>query len=116
MQSPRPYREKRPWGEFIEYSRNTPSTVKIISVNAGEAFSLQKHSMRDEFWKILDGEGKIYLNNQVFDLKQGDEYFVEKHTAHRIEAGSTAVRILEISFGKFDEKDITRLEDRYGRS
>jgi mannose-6-phosphate isomerase len=116
MQSPKPYREKRPWGEFVEFTRNTPSTVKIITINAGEAFSLQKHSSRDEFWKVLDGQGKIFLNDKVFELKSGDEFFVEKGTLHRVEAGSTAVRILEISFGNFDEKDITRVEDRYGRS
>jgi mannose-6-phosphate isomerase len=29
--------------------------------------------------------------------------------------GEGAVRILEVSFGEFDEDDIVRLEDVYGR-
>lgn len=116
MQPPKPYREKRPWGEFVEFSRNTPSTVKIITVNAGEAFSLQKHTKRDEFWKILDGEGKIFIGDSISNLEVGKEYYIQRGTSHRIEAGSTSVRILEISFGDFDEKDIVRLEDRYGRA
>ena len=47
MQSPKPYREQRPWGEFVEFTRNTPSTVKLINVNAGESLSLQSHENRD---------------------------------------------------------------------
>ena len=35
---------------------------------------------------------------------------------HRLStAGESEVRILEISFGEFDEEDIVRLDDVYGR-
>lgn len=116
MQPQKPYRETRPWGEFVEFTRNTPSTVKIITVNAGEAFSLQTHAHRDEFWRVISGNGVIRTGPTTVPINIGGNHFIPRGTAHRIEAGDEAVVILEISFGDFDEKDITRLEDRYGRS
>ena len=116
MQPPKPYRETRPWGEFIEFTRNTPSTVKIITINAGEAFSLQSHAHRDEYWRVLSGNGTIRIADKNIPASPGDNHFVPRGTLHRIEAGTAPVVILEISFGDFDEKDITRLEDKYGRN
>ena len=37
-------------------------------------------------------------------------------TTHRLSAGGGPVRILEVSFGEFDENDIVRLDDVYGRA
>ncbi|MEK7646455.1 MAG: phosphomannose isomerase type II C-terminal cupin domain [Patescibacteria group bacterium] len=115
MQPPKPFQEKKPWGDFIEYTCNVPSTIKIITVNPGEAFSLQTHHNRDEFWHILSGTGTVIIGDTSRPIVTGD-YFVPRETAHRIQAGDTPVVFLEISFGTFDEKDITRLEDRYGRT
>jgi mannose-6-phosphate isomerase-like protein (cupin superfamily) len=115
-EAPKSYREERPWGSFQRFTQNELSTVKIITVNAGEAFSLQKHKGRDEWWKILSGEGNATIGKEEKEIKAGDEYFLPRGTEHRIEAGTSAVTFLEISFGDFDEGDITRLSDRYGRS
>jgi len=115
MQSPKPYREKRPWGEFVEFTKNSASTVKIITVNPSEALSLQKHANRDEFWHVISGDGFITIGSERLAARPGDEYFAPRGTVHRMEGGSAALSILEISFGQFDEGDIMRLEDRYGR-
>ena len=114
--APMSYQEKRPWGSFERFTLNEPSTVKIITVNTGEAFSLQKHKGRDEWWKILEGDGKATIGVTKKEIKVGDEYFVPRETEHRILAGKSAVVFLEISLGDFDENDIVRIEDRYGRS
>jgi len=114
--APTTYREERPWGSFERYTLNEPSTVKIITVKAGEAFSLQKHKGRDEWWKILEGDGKVTIGGDTKDIAVGKEYFVPRGTEHQIEAGRSAVKFLEISFGDFEEGDIVRISDRYGRS
>lgn len=116
MQAPKPYRETRPWGEFVEFAKNTPSTVKIITINAHEAFSLQTHSKRDEFWHIISGEGKITIDGRSIAVLCGENHFIPRGAKHRVEAGKQPVVILEISFGEFDEGDIMRLEDKYGRN
>lgn len=109
-----PFTENRPWGSFTQFTKNTPSTVKIISVNAGESLSLQYHHHRSEFWKVLSGTAEITLGENVVVAKKGDEFFVPVGTLHRISA-HTALEILEIALGEFDETDIIRTEDRYNR-
>ena len=110
------YSEKRPWGGFEQFTINELSTVKILTVKAGKRFSLQFHNDRKEFWKFLDNPAMITLGKKTFKVKKGDEFLIPKETNHRIEAYSKPVRVLEISFDKFDEKDIVRLEDKYGRT
>jgi mannose-6-phosphate isomerase-like protein (cupin superfamily) len=114
--APQPYHEERPWGEFIEFTRNTPSTVKIITVKPGEALSLQHHANRDEFWSVISGDGSATIGDTTLPLNPGDSHFVRRGTPHRLSGGNTLLTILEISLGDFDENDIVRLEDRYGRA
>jgi mannose-6-phosphate isomerase len=45
----------------------------------------------------------------------GEELFIPRETVHRLFTEGEEVRILEISFGEFDEEDIVRLDDVYGR-
>ncbi|MES2088065.1 MAG: phosphomannose isomerase type II C-terminal cupin domain [Patescibacteria group bacterium] len=110
------YTEKRPWGSFTRFTKNEPVTVKIITVNAGQAFSLQSHEHRDEFWKIISGEGTITVGGTKTAVAPGLEYSVLRGTKHHIEASSSPVVFLEISRGEFDEADIVRFEDKYGRA
>lgn len=108
--------EQRPWGSLRQFTLNEPSTVKLISVAAGKQLSLQYHNNREEFWKILDGDPTIIIGENKTIAKEGDEFFVPKKTHHRIKANKQNVRILEIAFGAFNENDIVRLEDSYGRT
>lgn len=110
------YLEKKPWGNFEQFCKNEVCTVKIINVDPNEELSLQYHIHRDEFWKILLGKAIIVIGEQIKDGKEGDEFFIPKGTKHRIKTENSSVKILEISFGKFDEDDIVRLEDKYKRN
>lgn len=109
------YTEERPWGGFERFTLNELSTVKIITVKAGEAFSLQYHNNRAEFWKILKGEGLVTVGDETRKTTEDEEIFIPKNTNHRMQ-GITDISFLEIAMGEFDEKDIVRLEDKYGRN
>jgi mannose-6-phosphate isomerase len=108
-------KEERPWGNFERFTLNEKTTVKIIAVNPGESFSLQTHQHRDEFWQVIKGTGVVHVGEKNTDAKEGDTFFSPKLTEHRVTGGSSGITFLEIAFGDFDEGDITRLEDRYGR-
>ncbi|MBW2970443.1 phosphomannose isomerase type II C-terminal cupin domain [Candidatus Woesearchaeota archaeon] len=109
------YKEERPWGEFEQYCKNQQCTVKIITVKPQEELSLQYHNHRDEFWKVIKGKAQITLGDKIIEAKEGDEFYIPKKTKHRITTQESQVKILEISFGEFDENDIVRLEDKYKR-
>jgi mannose-6-phosphate isomerase-like protein (cupin superfamily) len=110
-----PITTKRPWGSFTRFTNNEPSTVKILHINKGEEFSLQYHTHRQEFWKILKGNPKVIVGDKEEYPKEGDEFTILPHTNHRISAPTDDVAVLEISTGDFDEDDIVRIEDKYGR-
>ncbi|MCX6703757.1 MAG: phosphomannose isomerase type II C-terminal cupin domain [Candidatus Zambryskibacteria bacterium] len=105
----------RPWGSFDEFIANTPCTVKIITVNPGESLSLQYHEHRSEFWVVLKGNGYVTIGDNRKEASAGDRFDIGVHTNHRAEGGTEALVFLEISTGEFDENDIVRIDDKYGR-
>lgn len=112
-----PYEEGRPWGNFRQFAKDAPCTVKIITVNPGAMLSLQSHEGRAEFWHVLGGEGTVEIDGAISEARKGDEYAIPQGAKHRLAAsdGST-LEILEIATGHFDEGDIVRYEDKYGRA
>jgi mannose-6-phosphate isomerase-like protein (cupin superfamily) len=110
-----PETTKKPWGSFTRYTNNEVSTVKILCVNKGEEFSLQYHNKRSEFWKIIKGTPLITHGEEKIHAREGDEFFIDVGVKHRISAPENDVEVLEISKGEFDENDIVRIEDKYGR-
>jgi len=109
------YQEERPWGNFRQFTHNTPSTVKIITVKPNESLSLQSHNKRTEFWRVLKGSGVAHIDGKDYNITEGNEYTIPVHAKHSLASGSFGVEVLEIATGDFDESDITRYEDKYGR-
>jgi mannose-6-phosphate isomerase len=115
-QRPPSVRVEKPWGRFEQYTHNLTSTVKIITVSPGGILSSQYHHHRDELWVVLDPGARVELDGKVLEPGPGERLFIPRETVHRLSCtGEAPVRILEISFGEFDEEDIVRLEDAYGR-
>jgi len=106
----------RPWGKFEQFTLNEKSTVKIITVNPKKRLSLQTHKSRKEFWYFLDNPAKVTIGNKTKTVKKGSTILIPKGTKHRVQALSKPARFLEIAFGNFNEKDIKRLEDDFGRA
>lgn len=104
----------KPWGSYNLFSKNEKTTVKVISVKSGHRTSLQFHKYRDEKWFVIKGIGIAELVTK-HDLNPGDELVIPKTKPHRLEAVTDLI-ILEISYGKFDESDIVRLDDDYSRA
>jgi mannose-6-phosphate isomerase-like protein (cupin superfamily) len=115
MNPPKPYRDERPWGEELWISAEKPSMVKILSINPLEELSLQYHHNRDEFWHVMSGNGVAQIGEEKIALQANSELFVSRGTHHRLVGGSEKLVILELAFGDFNENDIVRLEDKYGR-
>ena len=109
-------KEIRPWGNFERFTLNESTTVKIITVDPGQSLSLQTHEHRQEFWRIIGGSGTVVVGEETHQAAVGQDFFVPHHTKHRVIAGTDGIAFLEIAFGTFDEHDIVRLEDNYGRT
>lgn len=106
---------KKPWGNFERYTLNEPATVKIITVKPRQCLSKQAHRMRDELWIPLDEGAEMEIGDRKIHPKKEEEIWIPHNVVHRLAAKDKRVRILEISFGTFDEADVIRYEDKYGR-
>jgi mannose-6-phosphate isomerase-like protein (cupin superfamily) len=115
-QLPRYQEEERPWGGFKRLTHNEQTTVKIITVNAGQSISLQRHQHRDEYWYVCEGTGIIHIDGVDYEAREGNDFFCPRGCVHRVSGGPEGTTFIEIAFGEFDEGDIERLEDRYGRT
>lgn len=109
--------DDRPWGRWEEYLNEDGYRVKRIIVNEGARLSLQKHSLRSEYWVIVAGSGIFTLDGEERPIQPGDSVFIPVGGVHRVmNTGSDSLIIIETQLGQCIEDDIERLEDDYGRS
>lgn len=107
---------EKPWGKFEQFTHNELTTVKVVSVNPNSSLSLQYHNNRGEFWRIISGHPLVTVGENTTLANPGDEFTIEKLQYHQLEAKDDDVQVLEIAYGNFDEDDIIRIKDKYGRA
>jgi mannose-6-phosphate isomerase len=112
---PPSWMDERPWGRFQQLVLNEPCSVKIITVEPHQRLSLQSHQLRSEWWIVLDDAMEVHVDGRRVTLRRGEEVFIPQGAVHRAVGLEQPCRWLEIAFGRFDEQDIERYEDAYGR-
>ena len=112
-------RTSRPWGSYtVLHEQDASHKVKLIEVSAGHRLSLQSHSLRAEHWFVVSGEGVVSRDDERIQVGPGSSIDIGIGMRHRIEStGSGALVVIEVQHGaSFDEGDIVRYEDDYGRT
>ena len=109
--------EERPWGSFTVLHTNSSHQVKKLVVNPGMRLSLQSHKFQSEHWFIVSGSGFVQLDDKHIGVKEGGSVDVPIGVRHRIACTSDQPLIfIEVQTGiSFDENDITRHDDDFGR-
>ena len=109
--------EERPWGTYEILLDTDYCKVKRIIVNTGEQLSYQYHNHRNEVWVIVKGDAQITLNNNITNHYYGDIINIPKLTKHTVKnIGIEELIFIETQYGEsFNESDIIRLNDKYGR-
>ena len=116
MEEFKPFSIERPWGSFRQLTLNSLSTVKVHKIKPGQENSWQSHAKRSEFWYIISGGGIVKIEDKEYNASSGDEYTVSIGAKHRWIAGPEGMVLIEVATGDFDEEDIIRYEDKYGRA
>lgn len=112
----KPFTIERPWGNFRQLTHNSLSTVKVHRIKPEQETSWQSHTKRSEFWHIVSGGGIVKIEDKEYNAAPGDEYAAEVGVKHRWIAGPAGMILVEVATGDFDEEDIIRYEDKYGRA
>lgn len=110
----------RPWGSYRNHLGNDAWHLKTLHLNAGTRLSLQRHSLREELWVLVQGDAIATQGDSLnaltqFPLSKGVPFKVPVGSIHRLES-KNGCSIVEIMYGTYDEEDIERLEDDYGRT
>ncbi|OGG63439.1 hypothetical protein A3C21_02505 [Candidatus Kaiserbacteria bacterium RIFCSPHIGHO2_02_FULL_59_21] len=113
-------RSKRPWGEFYGWDSGRGWNLKTVYVRPGKRLSLQYHRFRSEWWMLVEGDATAIIatkggKTRRSELRKGVFFKVRKGAIHRLASKNGGV-VVEIAFGDFDENDIVRVEDDFGRS
>ena len=110
--------DRRPWGAWKVLSVGPGFVVKKIDVAPGGKLSLQSHAHRLESWTIIEGQGRVALDEKFVEVGVGDVISIPVQARHRIEnTGSEVLTFIEVQCGDaLMESDIVRYEDQYGRS
>jgi len=109
--------DRRPWGSYTVLEEGLNYKVKRIEVLPGKRLSYQRHSKRAEHWVLVQGRGRITLNDELVELGPGQSIVVPVGAAHRIEnIGEETLVFVEVQLGTYlGEDDIVRLHDDFGR-
>lgn len=108
----------RPWGFYKTTILNDFFQSKVIYIMPGEALSLQSHQRREEYWIVINGEGKIQIGESIHPVIPGESFFIPKGCKHRLTNTSKIDTLIltEVQLGDyFGEDDIVRYEDIYHR-
>ena len=110
--------EARPWGNYTVLISESNCQVKKLVVNPGKRLSLQSHKSRAEHWYIVQGQGIAHLDCAEIILNPGDSIDIPIESKHRISCISAMELVfIEVQTGSsFEEDDIVRYEDDFGRS
>ncbi|MCX7758595.1 MAG: sugar phosphate nucleotidyltransferase [bacterium] len=108
----------RPWGYYreIEKSKNK-YRIKNIVIYPFQELSLQYHNHRDEYWIVVNGRGKLIIDNTFMDILPGKFFHIPKGSIHKVINDSNEnMEIIEVQFGDIlSEDDIIRINDKYDR-
>lgn len=107
----------RPWGHYKVLETEEKFQVKTLVVEPGKRLSLQSHVHRSEHWFIVSGSGTAEIDGTQYSLGPGDSIDVKAGFKHRISCTSREPLVfIEVQTGSsFDEEDIVRYEDDFGR-
>jgi mannose-6-phosphate isomerase-like protein (cupin superfamily) len=111
-------KEIRPWGGFLVLEDAPRHKVKRVWVDTGRRLSYQRHQRRSEHWVIIQGRAMVTLDGKEIELSPGQSIDIPCGAAHRItNPGEGSLVFIEIQTGDyFEEDDIVRLEDDFGRT
>lgn len=107
----------RPWGKYEVLVDDSNHKVKKITVYPGAALSLQSHKRRAEHWIVVKGTAKVVNGENLLTLHENESTYIPATHKHQLSNPTGEnLEIIEVQTGDyFEEDDIVRYEDVYGR-
>ena len=106
-------------GEVIRFWRKgVDIRLRELFSIRGPRLSLQLHRKRSEHWVVVSGIAKVTREGETYLVHTNESTYIPVNTKHRLEnPGEVPLQIIEVQNGDyFEEDDIERFDDVYGRT
>ena len=99
-------------GPLKELYMSDSISLATVVIKAGKEAHMHKHPDLEEVYYVLSGRGKMQVENQIYDIRQGDTFAIEpKCVPHKaINPYKKDLKILVVCNPKFDPGLIEDLE------
>ncbi|MFB3851925.1 MAG: cupin domain-containing protein [Acidobacteriota bacterium] len=84
---------------FCYLKEGDMQNVKFVSLIELEPFSSvgeHPHTEDEEFYFVVEGSGRGFLNGKSFDISEGDAFLCRRNDNHGIEAGKNGLKFLAV--------------------
>jgi mannose-1-phosphate guanylyltransferase/mannose-6-phosphate isomerase len=107
----------RPWGAYESLVIGEQFQVKRLTVNPGQALSLQLHHQRAEHWVVVSGTAHVTRGDAQLILGPDESTHIPIGMRHRLaNQGAVPLEVIEVQSGPYlGEDDIVRFDDVYCR-
>lgn len=97
---------QKSWGRE-EWLANSPLYCgKILYINQNDGTSIHHHKYKFETMYVLEGEFRIFLEGDIFNIDVGDILHISPYQIHKIDGLEQENKLLEISTQHFDDDSI----------
>jgi mannose-6-phosphate isomerase-like protein (cupin superfamily) len=100
------------WGSWRVIAIGDGYKVKSLEILPDMAISMQYHNHRSEWWTIVQGEGRVIVGHEAFNVGRGETFYVPVHEIHKVTCTSLQESLIaiETQLGDIcDEEDIVRV-------
>ncbi len=115
--SPDNHREHRDERYGWVFPLNVPESARLKNldfafavVDVGKRSPDHYHKVTEEIYHILEGQGRMYIGDEVADVGSGATIFIPVNTVHSLEnTGATPLRFIVVAsppYSKYDDFEV----------
>ena len=103
---------EKSWGSFQVIDIGNENLTVKVTLNPGHKMNYHSHKFRREIWNVIEGKGRVIIDNVKTPVKVGDIIELPIGCKHTVIADST-MKIIEVQIGKdidVEDKEIFELK------
>ena len=90
---------EKSWGSFRVLDVEKESLTIKVTLNPGHSMNYHSHQYRDEVWTVIDGSGRVVVDEKMKEVKVGDVVCMPAGSRHTVIA-DTELQLIEVQLGR----------------
>ena len=90
---------EKSWGSFRVLNVEDKSMTILVTLNPGHSMNYHSHTMRDEVWVVIEGNGTTVVDGMRQQISLGDVITMQAGCRHTVFA-ETTLKMIEVQLGE----------------